>query len=338
MYSPDAKSLPQEDRINGFQLWLPFFLFPLYTLLKYGLGGNTEVIFFSVVGLVLSYPLGIYVYYLVIRLAFSKRITLLVISMLLAASIASILIPQGRFLEMTIELLMITVAGTIIGRASLFEKSQLKLCIYGFVPLVIGALIMLAPNWSELMIAVDYYFEDVTSNLEAWFMASGYTSSQAGIYTVKMKEMFKLMVRILPAMTILNLMVPMAAGFIWFMNSSDSRFVVSGRLKAFKSWKVPFAMTPVLIVVILARLIGGETIQLIADNCLVIISVCYSLGGLALIQFIFKRLNISIGAKLLIYLMLLILGEYGYLLVALLGFIDSFADWRNNFEALINHN
>ncbi len=57
-------------------------------------------------------------------------------------------------------------------------------------------------------------------------------------------------------------------------------------------------------------------------------SIFYCLTGLALMEFLLRRLQLSRLMKILFYLFLFISQFVGFFAAALLGLIDSFADWR----------
>jgi uncharacterized protein YybS (DUF2232 family) len=83
-------------------------------------------------------------------------------------------------------------------------------------------------------------------------------------------------------------------------------------------------------------LVGGETIQLVADNVLAILAVYYSIAGLTLIEYYMNKLSLPPLLRISFYLMLFVTQFFSFLAAAalfvtliLLGFVDSFADWRS---------
>jgi uncharacterized protein YybS (DUF2232 family) len=80
--------------------------------------------------------------------------------------------------------------------------------------------------------------------------------------------------------------------------------------------------------VVSLRLLGGESAKLVADNCILLLSITYAVGGLALMEFYMKRLGLSLLFRILFYIFLTLTWLIGFLVSAVLGFIDSFADWR----------
>jgi len=77
----------------------------------------------------------------------------------------------------------------------------------------------------------------------------------------------------------------------------------------------------------------GGTAAVIVDNLLLLLSVFYCVTGLALIEFWFRRLRLPGLLRIVMYLLLLPAGFFGYLTLALVGFVDSFFDWRHRESA-----
>lgn len=83
-----------------------------------------------------------------------------------------------------------------------------------------------------------------------------------------------------------------------------------------------------MIIVILMRLFGGELLKVIADNGLAILVVYYCVAGLALMEYYLRKLRVSRLMKTLFYIFLFLTQLAGFFVAALVGFVDSFADWR----------
>ena len=107
------------------------------------------------------------------------------------------------------------------------------------------------------------------------------------------------------------------------------------RLEPFSRWKVPFSVTPVFLVAAVGRLAGGDIITLVADNVLLVLSIYYCVGGLALLEYGLKRFKMPMFVKIVFYIMLTLSGVLGYVAIVLVGFVDSFADWRKVNESPI---
>ena len=124
-------------------------------------------------------------------------------------------------------------------------------------------------------------------------------------------------------------------GFLIFSYLMGRRYSRKRLWIPFSNWRVPFAFTPLLAVVIIARLVGNEALQLVADNVLVILAVYYSIAGLALIEYYMSKLSLPPLLRISFYLMLFVTQFWSFMAAAvlfvtliLLGFVDGFADWR----------
>lgn len=100
----------------------------------------------------------------------------------------------------------------------------------------------------------------------------------------------------------------------------------------FANWRVPFMVTPVLLLAMAFQVVGGGTLKLIGSNMLVILAVYYGVTGLALIEYYLKRLQLSLGMKFMFYLLMFLTQMVGFIMAAFLGFLDSFFHWRLRTE------
>jgi len=244
-----------------------------------------------------------------------------------SAGIAGALVCSSAHLtEMVIDCGVIVLAGSLVGNRSVSEHRQLRLYLYGLAVVVVGGLAMLVPLWPELIGIAEEMSETVASDLRGNLVATGYHAETADLYVEKAREMMNMTIRILPAATLMNLVVQFSVGFLWFLR----RGLPTGAapLRPFSMWIVPFWLTPALVLIILARVFGGGVLGQAADNVLMILSIYYCVGGLAFIEHLFGKVKVVLGVKVLFYIMLTITGLLGYLAIVLLGFVDSFADWR----------
>ena len=76
------------------------------------------------------------------------------------------------------------------------------------------------------------------------------------------------------------------------------------------------------------RLLGGESMKIVADNLLIGVGVIYLIMGMALIESFMRRTHFGWVGRLFVYVALFLAQIIGLLVVALLGFIDSYVDWR----------
>jgi hypothetical protein len=156
----------------------------------------------------------------------------------------------------------------------------------------------------------------------------GYHPDAVESYTAMLLGVSKAVARLVPAMTLMDLVVQFSIGFLWFLWRGLAAERSATLLRPMAQWKVPFALTPLVVAATLGRLLGNDTVILVADNVIMALSLFYCLGGLALITHVLNRLKMPLIVRILFYVMLTLTGLLGYLFTVLLGFLDSFADWR----------
>jgi uncharacterized protein YybS (DUF2232 family) len=227
---------------------------------------------------------------------------------------------------MLLNVAMITVTTIVIGLIARRDTRPVRLYLYGFVIVVAGGVAMNAAHWPDLMQAVRFVGSEWIEQMKAALQTAGYGSDAAADMVEPMGPFFDASARLAPSATVMNLIAQFTIGFLWFLarGFDDGK----SRVKPFVRWRMPYALTPVLASVIVIRLIGNEPIRLVADNLLLVLSIFYCVGGLALVEYGLGRLGLPGWARAVAYIMLLLLGLLGYFLTVMLGFIDSFADWR----------
>jgi len=301
----------------------------LYPLVKYGLALRLSGVLLPSLVLAVVYLVGIWLYRTVMRAGYSGS-PLLAAGVGIAAGLAAWFVcPSGLRLLMTGELAALVLAGLLVGRLARTADRRLHLYLAGLAVVVAATVVIQAAKWPELMRSFSglatMWTEDMRDNLTG----SGYGEDAADAILGPVQSAFKLLSRLLPAATILNVIAQFSIGFLWFLARDIRAGGAGARLVPFTRWKVPFALTPFVVVAILFRLLGGDAIRLAADNVLLLLSFYYCVGGVALVQHVLTRLGLPIWARIAGYLVLALFGVLAYFVTVLLGFVDSFADWRN---------
>ena len=93
-------------------------------------------------------------------------------------------------------------------------------------------------------------------------------------------------------------------------------------------WKMPDYYIFVFGAFLLARLVGTELIKIIADNFLLFIGFFYAVFGFSVFEFYLKKIRLSLFLRVLFYIGLVFLQLPGLILAALVGFFDSYFDFR----------
>ncbi|MFZ1684588.1 MAG: DUF2232 domain-containing protein [Candidatus Zixiibacteriota bacterium] len=234
---------------------------------------------------------------------------------------------------------VLTVAGTVSAGAlvgGLIQRRTRPFHAFAAAAIVLTAitLIFFLPHWPELRAMSVKSSEGLVEQFGSSMTLSGYSAEMQENYRKALQDGLDLVIRLTPASTVLSGLLQLALGYLWFnfwMRRHEGKVIA----EPFMLWKVPFTLMPVVIVLASMRLLGGEGIQEIADNGLAVTALFYCFAGLALIEFTIRRLQVGMFMRIMFYVMLFLTQIIGFLLVSLLGFIDSFADWRKIAAAKI---
>ncbi|MFQ5453564.1 MAG: DUF2232 domain-containing protein, partial [Candidatus Zixiibacteriota bacterium] len=138
----------------------------------------------------------------------------------------------------------------------------------------------------------------------------------------------KVLINLIPALTVISVAMQFSIGYIIFLLWLDKNNYQNKLLAPFIFWKVPFGIMLILIITILLRVFGNEMLIHIADNIIAIIAVFYAITGLALMEYYLRKFRLSRFMKIIFYIMLFLTQVIGFFVAVILGFIDSFIDWR----------
>ena len=129
----------------------------------------------------------------------------------------------------------------------------------------------------------------------------------------------------------MSIIMQFALGFWLFARGQFIRGNKKLKLPHFISWRIRFSFTPLILSGVLLRLFGNDSMTIVADNLLLILTLLYSLTGLSLLGFLMQKSRLSIYLKLILFLVIFMFHIYGMAFLALLGFVDSFFDWRQKY-------
>jgi len=298
-----------------------------YPGLKYGLGLYGDGFALSALAMLAAYVLGVYLCYAVAIQAMAGRWMMLVAAMVAGIGLGLTLCPPHFRYMMALEPLALGGAAWLVGSQARTERRQLRLYLFGLAAVAVVGIAQNAPTWPQLQQAFGYFGQEIVIEFKTMLETAGYPQATAAEFADSMSRVMNGVARVAPAATVFNLIAQFSVGFVAFL-AWGAQGAPCGRLTPFRRWKVPFALIPVVALVIVARLVFDDPIAQVADNLLLIVSIYYCLGGLALFEHMISRVHLPWWARVLAFLMLLVLGILGYLVTVLLGFIDSFADWR----------
>jgi len=275
-----------------------------------------------------AYGLVVYLYYGIARLAFMRR-TYLLWGSALGAVILSHLV--SGLTEVWLVLTgwgMVLFGGVIVGRLCAGGRTWSAIYLYGLAAVAIFAIGQYSPLWAELAAMTTEGTELMLKELEVNLLAAGYTADAVTDSLHQTRKLVSVMIRLLPAATIMAAIAQFSLGFIIFSRWTARRSVEVASLAPLSKWKMPFWVTPALILIILMRMLSEEPWIQVADNLLAALSLFYCLTGMSLIDHFLVSLKISRFMKIAFYILLFFTQLAGYFVAVLLGFLDSFFDWR----------
>ena len=170
--------------------------------------------------------------------------------------------------------------------------------------------------------------EGIVGNARMQMTVAGYKPEQIEEFAGAFTSVLNTMIRLMPCWYVLGAAVQFTLGYVWFSHRELAPRGKPASIPSFVVWKAPFWLAVVVIIGAALRLIGGESLQLIADNLLVGLGVVYAIMGMSLVESFLRRVRIGVFGRLLVYVALFLAQIVGLLLLALLGLIDGHVDWR----------
>jgi uncharacterized protein YybS (DUF2232 family) len=278
---------------------------------------------------IISYFLCMFVFYGIARLAF-RQYTRVLWGGVLAALTAGFLLsgPDVAWTLLT-GWGMLLLAGAATGRLTRAGYLQSQVYMIGAAIVTVLFALQAWPLWQKFIASAPEMVDGLTEQWRQLLTGMGASEQAARENLDQVRRAAGVMVHLFPAATILAALVQFSVGYLAFVVWADRQDPPGGYYVPFTRWKVPFGFTPLVLIAVVARLLGGELPKLVADNALVILGMYYCVAGLALIEYYLTRLRMSKLMKIIFYLLLLFTQLAGFLVAVLAGFVDSFADWRS---------
>jgi uncharacterized protein YybS (DUF2232 family) len=300
----------------------------LYSVLQFGhwgerMGGAVVFLF-----AVITYFLVIYLYYGIAQLAYTQCTLPLWGGLTAALILPFLFFGTSEVWTLLTGWGMLLSAGVLTGRLSLANYKQGRIYIIGATAVTVFFALQSLPMWSEFIKSAPEIGDSFIRQSEQFLLGIGYSPEMIGENLAYTRKLFDVMVRLFPALTVLGALLQFSAGYLVFVSRVSRQAWPSVRLPPFIYWKVPFGFTPLLIIMILVRFWGGEMLKMSADNVLVVMAVYYCIAGLALMEYYLRKLHLSRLMRVFFYVLLFLTQLAGFFVAVLVGFIDSFADWR----------
>lgn len=308
--------------------WLLASALPLLALLSFVRPSGDEAILISLGLAVAVFFLAIWAYYALARVTLAGDYWPLGAAALTALVVGGTVTEWSMIWHMVTGLAMALGGGVAIGYLTARGKSPQNTYIIGALVVVVLFTAQFGSIWSQLIDSASAASEAAVTELNRMMVTFGYSEQQIIENSDAMKRMFGFVIGLMPALTILSSLVQFTLGYLLFSWWADCYRPELGLAIRFDRWRVPFNFTPLLILAIGAHALGNETIVLVGRNILAIMAVYYGAAGLALVGYYLKKLHLSLGMKIMFYVLLFLTQMVGFAIAAILGFLDSFFDWR----------
>ncbi len=277
------------------------------------------------------------VYYGISRMAYLKWYVLMSIFATIAIAVGVVLTRDVTILSMAAGwgavLITPLLCGTFVSR----QMSLPKVYAVALIIMAVFASVQLYPFWSQMVLTAPEMADALTSDIKDTLAIGGYTAEQIENASGQFKSFYAVFVRILPSFSIMAAIFQFTVGFWLFvkwLNRSGSQYLLPS---GFVKWQMPFVLSPLLVAAILMRLFGNELLVIIADNLILILAVFYSIAGISLVEFFMKKFRFAFFSRFLIYLFFLLTHVVGLAFLAVLGFADSFFNWRRKYPLPLDY-
>lgn len=275
-----------------------------------------------------AYVVAVYLFYGVARLMYAGQFLWLAVGSIGGAILGAVATSPQHLWFAEVGWLAVLIPGLVAGHLLRQNKTSFQVYLIGLIVLTLFSVLAWYPTWREIYALGPEAGEEMVKLFVGGLGTQGYSPEQVEQIESAYKLLAKLTVRLSPASAVVSAIVQFSLGFLWLSWRLGQTSPALGQVRRFTQWKVPFGLTPVTGVVILARLVGNDAIQLVADNALLVLAIFYAVCGLSFMEFTLHRVKVSIFIRILFYLLLFLAHLAGLMVMVLIGFIDSFLDWR----------
>lgn len=281
------------------------------------------------------YFTAMYLYYGLTLLAFTRHRWGLWGSAVAAVIVSFLLLGSSHLWMLLFGWGMILVTAVLAGRLTWGGYRPQTVYSAAVVSLVVFGSALYMPIWLELLRGAPENVQTIVEAARQRLAETGESETRVQQVVEAFRQFVTVVFRLAPAAMLLAAVVQFSVGYLLFVKWMDRYRAGRPQYEPFHFWKMPYGFIPVVALVAGLRLIGGESAQIVADNALAFLAVFYCLTGLALMEFYLRKVQFSRFMKVLFYIFLALLplvypivGLIAGGVIALLGFADSFADWR----------
>ncbi len=156
----------------------------------------------------------------------------------------------------------------------------------------------------------------------------GYSTEMINELTDSLARFKYWIINLMPGILIISAIAQLFIAFLmmdWYYSRRDSYFPGFG---PFIYWKVPEKLLYLLGAALAMALMVQGDMEIAAYNVVFILSFFYAVCGLALIEYLLRRLRLPLFIKIVFYLGLFLMQLPGLILASVVGLIDSHFDFR----------
>lgn len=150
-----------------------------------------------------------------------------------------------------------------------------------------------------------------------------------------MQTFVALVKRLLPSLLALSGVAQLFIGWVGLIILSKSLNEYAPSFRNFLYWKMPEYYVYGVGVFLLLRLLGSDAVKIVADNVILFIGFFYAVFGFSVFEFYLKKIRLSLFLRILFYIGILLLQIPGLIFAAVIGFVDSYFDFRKVKARLI---
>ena len=226
---------------------------------------------------------------------------------------------------------MVVIPASVLGKMMESGAKTSKAFITALIVLVV---ISLAMFWVEKEVILSEI--DKSKELAITFLQEMKFQADAEHRVVEqIGQMFDVLRHLSPAIMALSAAAQLFIGWMLMLGFLKLAGEFTPSPGSFLYWKMPLPYVYVVGILIVMRLLGGDMLRLVADNALLFLGFFYALFGFSLLEYYLKKMRVSTFLRILFYLGVLLLQLPGLVGAALVGFFDSYFDFRKVRARLI---
>jgi len=221
------------------------------------------------------------------------------------------------------------IPGFILGILISAGVSMSRAFIFSILAIALSVVIQYWEEREIIFQVLDKFQSWITGGLPAG------TDEQTNAMIDYVAQTIAVIKRLMPALMVLSVVAQLFAGWILLVIFLKAIGEFFPGIIEFYYWKMPDFCLYIIGPAIAVRLIGGESLKVVADNIIMFIGFFYAAFGFALFEYYLKRIRLSLFLRILFYIGFIFLQLPGLVLAAAVGLFDSYFDFRNVKAKLI---